>query len=163
MTFNEAIKIANKRFKKENIPLYIFKSNEISNKKSNYIISEIPNINNIDNNTPTLVKMFIPNNFKIRITEIKKYIKKYNMNLYINDNITRKYYKLDYYPTIIDYLKYNIVLINSTERMLNHVSKNEIFVIELESLEELCKKYKINLFNLKIEQLDKILNLISTF
>ena len=85
------------------------------------------------------------------------------MNLYINDNITRKYYKMDYYPTIIDYIKHKIVLINSTEGMLNYVGEHELFIIELESLEELCKKYKIKLFNLKIEQLDKILNLISTF
>jgi hypothetical protein len=162
MTFNEAIKIANKQFKKENIPLYIFEIKEISNKKVNYIISEIPNIV-IDNNcSSALVKMFIPNKFKIRITEIQKYIKKYNMNLYINDNINRKYYKMDYYPTIIDYIKYKIVLINSTEGMLNYVGEHELFIIELESLEELCKKYKIKLFNLKIEQLDKILNLIST-
>lgn len=162
MTFNEAIKIANKRFEKENIPLYIFEIKEFSNKKANYIISEIPNIV-IDNNcSSVLVKTFIPNKFKIRITEIQKYIKKYNMNLYINDNINRKYYKMDYYPTIIDYIKYKIVLINSTEGMLNYVGENELFVIELESLEELCKKYKIKLFNLKIEQLDKILNIIST-
>jgi len=162
MTFNEAIKIANKRYKKENIPLYIFKIKKFSNKKINYIISEIPNIV-IDNSCSSeLVKMFIPNKFKIRITEIQKYIKKYNMNLYINDNITRKYYKMDYYPTIIDYIKYKIVLINSKEGILNYVGEHELFVIELESLEELCKKYKIKLFNLKVEQLDKILNLIST-
>ena len=162
MTFNEAIKIANKRFKKENIPLYIFEIKEFSNKKINYIISEIPNIVIDDNCSSILVKTFVPNKFKIRITEIQKYIKKYNMNLYINDNITRKYYKMDYYPTIIDYIKHKIVLINSTEGMLNYVGEHELFIIELESLEKLCKKYKIKLFNLKIEQLDKILNLIST-
>ena len=146
-TFKHATSIAKKIFKKENIPVYIFKVQPLFSKKYDYIVSKYANVVITDDSTAELVKFFKPDNKIIEFNNIKKYMKDHNMNFYIKDNIIKKYYKLDYIPNLIEYIKNTIYMINSENSIIEEKDSNNFFIAQIESYERLCKKHGWTLFD----------------
>lgn len=93
---------------------------------------------------------------KIKIKEAVSFANKNDMNFYFG--FQKAYYKLDNIPTLEEYIKYNIYLINSDEYEIKNSEKNKYDIKIVESLEEYLKSTKLNFFN---DRFDKKLMLLT--
>lgn len=145
--------------KKENTPVYVFEIAKLATPHiKDFIVSKSKKICITDDSTACVIKTFMPT-YVVSIKDCEKYRKKHKLNYYIIDRILRKYY-LTERPSLFDFIRNQICLINSTEMSIK--DNDELQIIQIQSFENFCDKNNINIFNKSFDiVLTKFLNLLS--